>query len=189
MSLPPIFIIHGLGGHPQENWFDWLHQELAALGYNVTVPQFPNASQPKLVEWQTVLKQYQSVLEQKPIFIGHSLGVPFALTILEHSSAKAAFLVGGFGSGPVGNQFDDRMKTFTEHKFDWEKIKQHCQEFSVIHSDNDPYVPLVKAEDLAKQLGTTVTLIPNAGHFNTKSGYDTFPWLLEQIKKLHHNAR
>lgn len=180
----PIFIVHGLGGHPTENWFGWLNQELTKLNYSVTVPQFPHADQPQLTEWQVALQPYESILQQDPILIGHSLGVPFILTMLEHYSAAAAFLVAGFGHGPVGNKFDDRLAPFTQHHFDWNKIRQHCQKFSVIHSDNDPYVPLAKANDLAQQLDTAVNLIPNAGHFNTKSGYDTFPWLLERIQKL-----
>lgn len=183
MSLPPIFIIHGLSGTPQENWYPWLHQELSTAGYNVTTPQFPNAANPKLSEWQDTLKLYENILQQKPIIIAHSLGVPFALTILEHYAATAAFFVGGFYSS-LNHRLDAVRATFTDRTFQWDMIKQHCQKFTIIHSNNDPYVALSKAENLAKQLNATVTLIPNAGHFNTKSGYTTFPWLLEQIKQL-----
>ena len=36
-----IFIFHGTGGYPKENWFPWLKQQLEIKGFNVTVPQFP----------------------------------------------------------------------------------------------------------------------------------------------------
>ena len=53
----------------------------------------------------------------------------------------------------------------------------------MFHSDNDPYVPIEKAHNLAKNLGVKPIIIKDAGHFNTKSGYDKFPLLLKKIKE------
>ncbi|MFA7685907.1 MAG: alpha/beta hydrolase, partial [Candidatus Gracilibacteria bacterium] len=66
----------------------------------------------------------------------------------------------------------------------WEKIKENCQNVYVFHSDNDEYNGLEKAYQLAEKLNTQVIVVKNAGHFNTKSGYTTFPLLLEKIKAL-----
>ncbi len=55
---------------------------------------------------------------------------------------------------------------------------------NVFHSDNDPYVPLKKAEELAKNLGVKVSLVKNAGHFNEDAGYTKFELLLEKIKTV-----
>ena len=52
-----------------------------------------------------------------------------------------------------------------------------------MHSDNDPYVSLEKAMQLALNLGVEVTLIRKAGHFNERSGYLKFPKLLAMVKK------
>ena len=38
------------------------------------------------------------------------------------------------------------------------------------------------AEDIAKQLGVEITLVKGAGHFNIKTGFKTFPLLLERVK-------
>ena len=83
----------------------------------------------------------------------------------------------------MGNpNFDNINKSFVDKRFDWQKIKQNCKKFYIFHSDNDPYVSLEKAEQLAKNLGVDVILVKNAGHFNEKVGYTKFELLLEKIK-------
>jgi len=74
-------------------------------------------------------------------------------------------------------------KTFLEKPFDWKKIRQNCKSFYVFHSDNDPYIPLSKAEELAKSLNAELIIVKNAGHFNKASGYIKFELLLEKINK------
>ena len=74
------------------------------------------------------------------------------LNILEKldKPIKAAFFVAGF-IGLLGKpDFDNINKSFVDKSFDWQKIKQNCLKFFVFQSDNDPYVPLEKAEQLAK---------------------------------------
>ena len=42
----------------------------------------------------------------------------------------------------ISGQFDEINKTFVETDFDREKIRENCKQFFVLHSNNDPYVPL-----------------------------------------------
>jgi|WetSurMetagenome_2_1015567.scaffolds.fasta_scaffold50319_5 uncharacterized protein len=180
----PIFIFHGVGGSPQENWFPWLAAELKKLRQETIVPQFPTPENQTLADWLKVLERYRDKLDDgEAILVGHSLGVPFALNVIERFPVKAAFLVAGF-TGIAGNIFDEGMKTFAQRDFDWDKIKQNCPRFFVFHSDNDLYVPLAKGEELAKNLGTNVIMVPGGGHFNLLSSYTTFPLLLEKIRNI-----
>lgn len=176
-----IFIVHGIYGSPEENWFPWLKKELEKLGHSVHVPQFPNPENPTLEEWTQALAPYQDKITPSTIVIGHSLGVPFLLSVIERSKINAAFFVAGFTS-KVDNQFDEAMKTFTRRTFDWERIRNNCKNFFVFHSDNDPYVKYEKAEELAGHFGVEINLIPGAGHFNAAAGYTTFEVLLNAIK-------
>ncbi len=176
-----IFIIHGVEGYPKENWFPWLKTELEKLGHKVFVPQFPTPENQSLSNWLEVLEQYKEFLTPATILIGHSLGAPFVLNVLEKYPAKAAVLVAGF-VGKAGNQFDEGMKTFAQKSFNWQQIKNNCQNFVVFHSDNDPYVKLEKGQEVAEHLGVEVTLVKSAGHFNKAAGYETFGLLLEKIK-------
>jgi hypothetical protein len=186
-----VLIVHGVGGYPEENWFPWLKKRLEMLGYNVLVPQFPTPENQKLNSWLKVLDRYENQMGKNPVVIGHSLGVPFLLNVLEKTPAKAAFFVAGF-FGKAGNDFDPAMKTFAQRKFDWTKIGENCKHFEVFHSDNDPYIALEKGEELAVKLGVRLTLVKGAGHFNERAGYTKFPLLLEAIreemKRKHRNG-
>jgi hypothetical protein len=179
--MSTIFIIHGVEGHPGENWFPWLKSELEKLGHKVIVPQFPTPEGQTLDNWLATLKNYEADLTPETILIGHSLGGCFILNILEHTRVKAAYLVAPV-FGILGNSFDKGMKTFAQHEFNWPTILKNCPHFEIFHSDNDPYIKLEKAQDLGRHLNTPVTLIPSGGHFNQSAGFTKFEKLLEKIK-------
>ena len=181
--MPAVFIFHGLGGHSGENWFPWLKEKLEADGHQVIVPAFPHPDQPDLDEWMKHMVQYESLINENTIFVGHSLGGAFALRLLEHrqQSIKAVFLVATV-SGPIPHRIDPLLTTFTHHPFDWNTIREKAGKFMVLHSDNDPYIPLVQAEHMAQSLGTTVTLIKGGEHLNEGAGYGTFEVLFQLVK-------
>ncbi|MBU0760931.1 MAG: alpha/beta hydrolase [Nanoarchaeota archaeon] len=180
-----FFIIHGSYGSPKENWFPWLKERLEEEGNNVFVPEFPTPNNQSLDNWMKVFDDfYSSEVGEDSIFIGHSLGPAFILSILERLNikVKACFFVSGF-LGLLGNpEFDEVNKTFIAKEFDWERIRKNCENFYVYHSDNDPYVSLEKAKELAEKLGTEVIIVKNAGHFNESSGYLKFELLLKDIE-------
>lgn len=179
------FIIHGAYGNPDENWFPWLAKALEQLGYTVMSPHFPTPENQTLGNWLALFKPYLSLFEEDTIVIGHSLGPAFLMSVLEQVTKpiRAAYFIAGF-TGKLGNpDFDTINDSFVNKSFDWTTIKNNCKHFTLFHADNDPYVPLAKAQALATKLDTTVTIVNGAGHFNTAAGYTTFPQLLEAIKK------
>ncbi|MES2023758.1 MAG: alpha/beta hydrolase [Patescibacteria group bacterium] len=182
-----IFIFHGTEGHPNENWFPWLREKLEEKDCKVFVPQFPSPPvvPAKILEWFQVLKNYEQYFNENTIFVGHSLGGIFALRVLEglKHPIKAVFLIGTpIGVKPILNY--DRDKSFSEFNFNWVTIKGNAKKFVVYQSDNDPYVSLGNGMQLAKELGVELNFIPNAGHFNMKAGYTSFPDLLEKVEQL-----
>lgn len=82
-------------------------------------------------------------------------------------------------------EFDNLNKEFVNRKFDWNKIKKNVQEIHLYHSNNDPYVPIERAYELAANLGIKPIIIENGGHFNEKAGYKEFPKLLLDINNLY----
>ena len=181
-----IFIFHGTGGHPKENWFPWLKEELEQKEYKVYIPQFPNPDKPLLGPWLKELEQYKDKINEDTILIGHSLGGLFLLRVLEelNQPVKAAIIVSG-SAGVKPIKFYEGDYNFSDgFKFDWEKIKSNSKQFVVFHSDNDPYISLGNGELISEKLGVKLTFIPNAGHFNKDAGYTKFNKLFDTIKSI-----
>lgn len=180
-----IFIIHGTGGNPEENWFPWLKAELEKFGHKVFVPLFPTPEGQNLNNWLEVLNKYQADINEETIFIGHSLGAPFILNFLARRDKpiKAAFLIAGFINDLNIPEFQALISSFVKD-FAWEKIKNNCRQFFVIYSDNDPYVSLQKAQEVSDSLQVEPLIITGAGHFNKASGYTKFDLLLEKVKTV-----
>lgn len=177
-----VFIFHGAGGDPHENWFPWLKEELAEMGVEALVPAFPTPEGQSLESWKKVMEQY--TIEEDDILVGHSIAPALILRLLEKNKVKAAFLVAGFlGSLNMG-EFDKINASFFAEPFDWEVIKNNCENIFVFGSDDDPYVPIAKEEELAEKLGVEPIVVEGAGHFNTDAGYTEFPQLLEKIKEV-----
>ena len=180
-----FFIIHGAYGNPEENWFPWLKEKLESKGHTVFVPKFPTPENQSLDNWMGTFEKYLDSLDSETVFIGHSLGPAFILSILEkiNIKVKACFFVAGF-LGLLGNEeFNTINKTFNNKDFNWNKIKNNCSRFYIIHSEDDPYLPIEKGKELAKKLNSELIKIKNAGHFNKDSGYTSFPKLLNLIKE------
>jgi len=176
------FIFHGVGGHPEENWFPWVKSELEKMGWQVVVPQFPNASRPTLASWLRDFDQYADLIDEKSILIGHSLGATFILRFLESYSGKidtAAFVAGPIAK--LHNDFDSLIASFIDHPFDWEKIRMKANRFVAFYGDNDPYVPLVQGKELAGKLHAHLTIVPGGGHLNEGSGHFSFPEILTAL--------
>ena len=176
-------IVHGWGADSQSNWFSWLAQELKKRGFSVQVPNFPNTNSPKLTEWLKFFEE-NITINKDTILIGHSLGVPFILRFLEKlpegQKIKAAFFVSGF-ERPLDCK---EIENFVDKPFDWKKIRKGCEKFVVIHSDNDPYVPLQIGKDLAKSLNAELVIEHAADHLNAPGGYLSYPKLLNLVLKI-----
>lgn len=178
------FIFHGTDGYPQQNWFPWLKKELQPMGFNVHVPQFPTEVQ-TLRGWFDILKDYKNFIDEETLMVGHSLGGAFLLRVLENTRKKIA--VACTVSAPVGVppiNYSPGDHDFFGEPFDWETIKNNARKFVVFHSNNDRYVPLGNADQIAEQVGTTLNFIPNAGHFDELAGYFQFEELRNRIKEI-----
>lgn len=183
-------ILHGTDNTPGGNWFRWLEGELKDRGYEVWLPQLPDAAVPDAQKYNQLLLNHGFDFNDQTILVGHSSGAVAILNLLqelpEGKHVKASFLVGAF-KGPLDKAA--RSKLFPK-PFDFEKIKSHCGKFVFIHSDNDPYVPLSDAEFLADKLDAELVVEKGQGHFNLETGpqYREFPRLLKLIDKATGNT-
>ncbi len=182
-----VFIIHGAFGHSQENWIPWLKRQLEGLDHQVYVPKFPTPEGQNLSNWRQVFSEYDDLIDEQTIFIGHSLGSTFILDVLEHleQTVHAAFLVAGFTRLLGNDNFDKINRSFVDRDFDWLQIRNNCQHFFVYQGDDDPYLPADCADCLAKRLDADKkTIIKEGGHLNEAAGFQQFKQLLADIKTI-----
>lgn len=186
--MKQALIVHGTYGSPEGNWFPWLKKKLEKDGYKVYVPKFPTPENQSLSTWMQTLEGTGMKFNEETILIGHSLGPAFILSVLETLSkpVKACFFVSGFISLLGNLKFDGPNESFILKPMNWKKIISNSKAFYVINSDNDPYVPLEKGEELAGFLQVPLTVMKKAGHMNTESGHTTFEKLYRLIKKSPH---
>jgi uncharacterized protein len=176
------FIIHGAFGSSKENWFPWLRQNLSKLGIDVIVPDLPTPQGQTTDIWMHMLDRHLKDLDEGAIFIGHSVGCAFILSILEKlkTPAVGCYFVAGF-TGALGKDIDSLNKNLSDKNFNWIKIKSNSRKFVMFASNNDPWVPFEKSKELIEKLGGEIISVPGAGHFNSASGYNEFKPLLEKI--------
>ena len=177
-----FIFIHGTGGNPDECFYPWLRQLLEKKGNKVYAPQLSRPAIQTLQSWMKDFEPYAQYVNEETVFVGRSIGAAFILRLLEKTKArvKAAFLVGGFCSELEMEEFEPLVRTFIEKPFNWKKIRANCGRFLIYNSDNDPFVPLEKGQELAKNLGTNLTLVKGAKHF----WFDKFPKIAQDIKKI-----
>ena len=119
-------------------------------------------------------------LDNETVIIGHSLGTQLAMRLAERYKYQAMILVGGWDF----NDLTKGIESFWKTKINHAKIIKNTKNRFVIHSDNDPYVTKLVAEDMANRLQAKFVLIEKGGHFQESDGYKKFPKLLEVVLEL-----
>lgn len=181
--MSTIFIFHGIGGNSLENWFPWIKTEIEKNGHRVIIPDFPHANTPVLSEWLKHMEKYENSIDDQTIVIGHSLGGIFALRLLEkrHTPIRATFLIASVTNETDGGDYKPYLTSFTTPQINDELVKENGGQFYIFHADDDPYIPLQNAENLAKELDASIAVIPNGKHLNSSAGFTEFPTLRDAI--------
>lgn len=126
----------------------------------------PETNLPKLSSWLPKLKEVADNPDQTLYLVGHSVGCITILRYLEQlgkdEKVGGVVLVAGF-TDDLGFA---ELKNFFETPIDFAKIKSKSDNFVLIHSDNDPYVPLKYGELLKEKLGAKLIVKHNMGHFS-----------------------
>ncbi len=176
--LDNYFIIHGSFGSPYSNWIGWLHDFIEIDGKQVYVPDFPiGVGYQNFENWSKLLKNYLDLglINEKTTIIGHSIAPVFISKFLTENKIKVKKLifVCGFNNYfGINEEYDAVNKSMYFDNL--EDIKKYANEIICFYSDNDPYVKYDAEKAFADQIGAKQIFIPNAGHINSESGYDTF---------------
>lgn len=178
------FIIHGSYGNPYKNWIPYLKSQLSKRKLNCIVPSFTTPYKQDYESWNTILMSYFKIgyITENTTFITHSLGGIFLVKFLIDNKIKVKRIITVAGFNHIQFDKDNSLyDSFYAKDEDLIKICDLCDEIVCIYSDNDPYIPMEKAEAFADMIKGQKVLINNAGHFNEKYGYKEFREILEYI--------
>ncbi|HPI66935.1 MAG TPA: alpha/beta fold hydrolase [bacterium] len=192
-----ILVLHGILGNSQENWFPWFKKEFEGKGYKVLVPDLPNSDEPKLDEWLEHLKKIKNEIEGDLIIVAHSLGAVVACKFIEENKLKVKRLI---LVAPTGKSQNTKLKIagflmkhvncvveFNNTKIDWDKVRGLIEGSVIYLSKNDPYVSLSVEKDY-QDLGASIKIFKDKGHFNKAAGVVEFPEIGEEFKNLEKNG-
>lgn len=187
-----VFIVHGWGGHPKENWFPWFKQELEKKGFEVFVPQLPDPENPRIYNWVPKLAEVVAAPDEQTYLVGHSMGCQTIARYLEFlpedKKIGGAVFVAGFFKRLTGLEDEPGIPETDKHwlrtPLDLQKVKSHLNKSIAIFSDNDPYVPLDNQDDFGDKLGSKIIVKHQMGHFNQSAGITKLPIALKSILEI-----
>ncbi len=174
--MPKTLILHGWGGSDAPHWQAELACALAKHYGTVSFPLLDNCHFPSKNRW---IRQVKAILEDfKPdTVVCHSLANTLWFWLCREENmptVERLFMV----SPPSLKTQEQTIKTF----FPCEIPKYiHAQKIHMIVSDNDPWVEVGEAEKLSKDFNATLTVLENAGHINTDSGYGKWEWIEKRV--------
>jgi len=181
-----VFIFHGTKSSPQDNWFLWLKRELSKEKIKVYLPEFPTPKGQNLDNWLKTFEQYREYLDKDSVLVGHSMGTVLGMRIVERLdfTIKGCVLVAPFYK-LLNKQFTPLIKSFVDHPFDWEKMRNNCEQWIVYAGDKDPYVPIEQPREIAKKLRVKIRIIKDGGHLG--GVFEEKREMLEEIKLALHS--
>ena len=172
-----VLILHGWGGSDFPHWQSWLAGEIAKDYGKVSFLKFSDFDFPSFDIWRNELKK--ELQEFKPdIVVCHSLAntLWFWLCQEKMTPVKRLFMV----SPPSLTTKEETIKTFFPCTL---PDDLYAKEIQMIVSDNDPYIEVREAEQIASNYRIPLTIIQNAGHINTDSGYGKWEYIEKLILK------
>jgi uncharacterized protein len=173
-------LLHGKDKSSKDIWYSWLVTELNANGISCVAPDLPNADNPKINEWLSVIDGLDP--DEDTILIGHSRGGMAVLRWLETRKQRVTkvVLVAANSADIVDNTGGD----FYSGPYNFADIKNYCREFVVIHSRDDSWVSYTAGIENAVGLDAKLVTLENRNHFGSQADgtiMKTFPELLDAI--------
>jgi predicted alpha/beta hydrolase family esterase len=174
-------ILHGHGSTEQSFWHPYLKNRLEEKGYTVWLPTLPNTEHPRLDEQLRFIQNNWDYTEES-IIIGHSSGVPLAISLIESLNIRIHLSI--FVSGFI-TAIDDESVHMLKKAYDWDKIKANIEKPIIINSDNDPWGCNDKqGRQLFERIGGMQIILHGEGHMGSdfyKQPYKEFPLLPKLI--------
>ena len=187
-----VFLVHGWGGSPDNDWHQWLKRELEQRGFKVEVPVMPDSLNPTISSWISKLKEVVGKCDKDTYFVGHSIGCQAIMRYVETLSKDEK--VGGiiFVAGWLHLTVDTWDEVYTQKiaapwlntPIDFNKIKEHIDRIVDFYSENDPYVSVTDAVLFKEKLGAKIVSVGNKKHVSGEDGIKEVPFVVEELMRM-----
>ena len=170
-----VLILHGWGGSDAPHWQAELAAEIAKNYGTVCFPLLDQCHFPSKNRWVRQVKQLLKEFKPNTV-VCHSLANNLWMWLCEEDGMREIdrlFMV----SVPSFHTKEKTIKAFFPCPL---PKKIYAKEVHMLVSDNDPWVKMSEAEEIASVYSATLTTLKNAGHINEDSGYGKW----ELIEKL-----
>lgn len=175
-----VYIVHGYTARPNDHWFPWLQERLAADGIDVAVLPMPDPDQPVAQAWDAFLATHAARRDSDIFFVAHSLG---CIAVVRHllktgAACGGMLLVAGFAEPVPGLEELDGFVTGVDGI---EGLRETVGERVVIAARDDEAVPFDATRRLAEKLDARFIPLERGGHFLGREGFTEFPLVYEQL--------
>ncbi|MFQ5531383.1 MAG: class I tRNA ligase family protein, partial [Candidatus Nanoarchaeia archaeon] len=185
-KISKVVLMHGKDTNPDEKWYLWFGNEVKRKGIEYIAPVLPDSHDPEIGAWLKKLDETDP--DENTILVGHSRGGVSILRWLEKLPKgkrvkKVVLVAANAGDSKKRNKTENNKGFFSVKGYDFEKIKSHCDNFVVIHSRDDNWVPFSAGEENAKGLNAKFSIYENKGHFGKHVGKECEEILDEVFEK------
>ena len=166
-----IAIVPGNGAADifKSNWYGWLNTKLKASGRfsEVLCETMPDPHAARRSIWLPFMLTTLGCSSPETIVIGHSSGAVAALRLLEDHKLAGCVVVSACHTdlGDAGEQAAGYYPP-SGGEWKWDQIRENSGgNIVVLHSDNDPFIPLEEAQHVADNLNVPLTVKAGRSHF------------------------
>lgn len=172
----PILTVPGLGGSGPLHWQTEWEQSLPNCRRVVQ----RDWDRPALSEWLSALGDAVSSCDRPPILVAHSLGCALVAHWVQRGGRRAhgALLVAP-ADVDSPRHTPPEVRSFAPMPLDACPFPA-----IVVASTDDPFASLERAELFSRAWGGRFLTLPNAGHINSDSGLENWPYGQRLLQEL-----
>lgn len=191
--MKKILLLHGwTNRRPSGHWLRETAAAMRSSGNQVWYPQFPEPDRPKATDWQELLRQEASMMDEvqggEKIAIAHSLGTINWLFGAANNIFNKRFdrvLLVAIPDPALTSQADGIEGEAIN--FEAPELASQMQKWSnqtlAVSSDKDRWQP--NGTHFYSQLGIRTEVIPGAGHFSLDDGWGRWRGLENWIESAN----
>ena len=150
------------------NWYSWLQERLQSEGRfsEVVCKTMPDPHRARRKIWLPFILKTLCA-DENTVLIGHSSGAVAAMRLCETARVAGLVLVSACHTD-LGEPSETQAGYYPPSggEWRWDAIRSNSAgNIAILHSDNDPFIPLDEPRHVASQLGVSLTVVPGRSHF------------------------